>query len=254
MSYGIAVEVKNLNVSIAGKHILKDVNVKIPESTITAIMGPSGSGKTTLLRVLNRLIDLIEGVEVKGSVKIFGRNILETDPYEVRRMSGMVFQIPNPFPHLSIYDNVALGAKINGIAKSKRELDELVKWALEKAMLWDEVKDRLRDPPWKLSGGQQQRLCLARALALKPRLLLLDEPTANIDPVNTLKIEEALRNLRKEEDMTIILVTHMPHQAIRISDYIIMLYEGVVVEVGPTDEIAINPKHELTSRFLRGEM
>ncbi|MEM0366058.1 MAG: phosphate ABC transporter ATP-binding protein [Acidilobaceae archaeon] len=254
MSYGIAVEVKNLNVSIAGKPILKDVNVKIPESTITAIMGPSGSGKTTLLRVLNRLIDLIEGVEVKGSVKIFGRNILETDPYEVRRMSGMVFQIPNPFPHLSIYDNVALGAKINGIAKSKRELDELVKWALEKAMLWDEVKDRLRDPPWKLSGGQQQRLCLARALALKPRLLLLDEPTANIDPVNTLKIEEALRNLRKEEDMTIILVTHMPHQAIRISDYIIMLYEGVVVEVGPTEEIAINPKHELTSRFLRGEM
>ncbi|MEM1938852.1 MAG: phosphate ABC transporter ATP-binding protein [Acidilobaceae archaeon] len=254
MSYGIAVEVKNLNVSIAGKPILKDVNVKIPESTITAIMGPSGSGKTTLLRVLNRLIDLIEGVEVKGSVKIFGRNILETDPYEVRRMSGMVFQIPNPFPHLSIYDNVALGAKINGIAKSKRELDELVKWALEKAMLWDEVKDRLRDPPWKLSGGQQQRLCLARALALKPRLLLLDEPTANIDPVNTLKIEEALRNLRKEEAMTIILVTHMPHQAIRISDYIIMLYEGVVVEVGPTEEIALNPKHELTSRFLRGEM
>ncbi|MCX8195772.1 MAG: phosphate ABC transporter ATP-binding protein [Acidilobaceae archaeon] len=251
---GPAIEIRDLRVSIGEKEILKGINLTIPEGTISALMGPSGSGKTTLLRVVNRLIDLIDGVKVSGIVKVFGKSIMDMDVYEVRRMSGMVFQIPNPFPHMSIYDNVAIGARVNGVAKSKRELDELVKWALERAMLWDEVKSRLRDPPWRLSGGQQQRLCLARALALKPKLLLLDEPTANIDPVNTLKIEEALRNLRKEEGMTIFMVTHMPQQAIRLADYTVMIYDGRVVEEGPTEEIAISPRHELTRKFLRGEV
>ncbi|MCX8165625.1 MAG: phosphate ABC transporter ATP-binding protein [Acidilobaceae archaeon] len=252
MSY--AIEMENLRVSIFEKEILKGINLKVPEGTITALMGPSGSGKTTLLRVVNRLIDLIEGVKVSGTVKVFGKSIMDMDVYDVRRMSSMVFQMPNPFPHMSIYDNVVIGARINGVIKSKKEMDELAKWALEKAMLWDEVKGRLKDPPWRLSGGQQQRLCLARALALKPRLLLLDEPTANIDPVNTLKIEEALRNIRKEEGITIFMVTHMPQQAIRLADYTVMMYDGKVVEEGPTEEIAINPKHEVTKRFLRGEV
>lgn len=251
---GSAVEVENLKLWIGEKLILKGASLNMPEGAITALMGPSGSGKTTLLRVMNRLIDLVDGVKVEGSVRLFGKDVLRSDPYDVRRMTGMVFQMPNPFPHMSIYDNVAFGAKINGVAKSKAELDALVRWALERAMLWDEVKGRLRDPPWRLSGGQQQRLCLARALALKPKLLLLDEPTANIDPINTLKIEEALRALKKEEKITIVMVTHMPHQAVRISDYMVMMYDGQVVEEGITSEIAISPKHPITAKFMRGEM
>jgi len=249
-----AIETINLRVRIGGREILKGVTVRMLEGTITAIMGPSGSGKTTFLKTLNRLIELSGEVEITGEVRVFGRNNFDMDVYEVRRMFGMVFQTPNPFPHMSIYDNVAIGAKINGLARSRKELDEIVRWALEEAMLWDEVKDRLREPPWKLSGGQQQRLCLARALALKPRVLLLDEPTANIDPINTLKLEEALRSLRSEEGMTIVIVTHMPHQAVRVSDYIIMFYDGRAVEEGPTSDIALNPREEVTRRFMRGEM
>lgn len=249
-----AVEVENLKLWIGEKQILKGISLNMPEGAITALMGPSGSGKTTLLRVLNRLIDLVDGVKIEGSVKLMGRDVLKSDPYEVRRMSGMVFQMPNPFPHMSIYDNVAFGTRINGVVRSKSEMDALVKWALERAMLWDEVKNRLRDPPWRLSGGQQQRLCLARALALKPKVLLLDEPTANIDPINTLKIEEALRALKSEEKMTIVMVTHMPHQAVRISDYMVMMYDGQVVEEGVTSEIAISPRHPITIKFMRGEM
>jgi len=249
-----AIEARSLKVRISGKDILKDVNIRVPEATITAIMGPSGSGKTTFLKVLNRLIELVDGVEVSGEVKVFGMNIFDMNVYEVRRLFGMVFQTPNPFPHLSIYDNVAIGARINNVARSRKELDEIVRWALEKAMLWDEVKNRLRDPPWRLSGGQQQRLCLARALAMKPKILLLDEPTANIDPVNTAQLEDALRVLRRDENMTMVIVTHMPHQAIRVSDYIVMFYDGRVVEEGPTGEIAINPREDITRRFLRGEI
>jgi phosphate transport system ATP-binding protein len=249
-----AVETRGLRVRISGRDILKGVNLRVPEGAITAIMGPSGSGKTTFLKVLNRLIELVDGVEVSGEVRVFGSNIFDMDVYTVRRMFGMVFQNPNPFPHMSIYDNVAIGARINRVARSWEELNRIVRWALEKAMLWDEVKNRLRDPPWRLSGGQQQRLCLARALAMKPRILLLDEPTANIDPVNTAKLEEALRALKRDEGMTILLVTHMPHQAIRVSDYIVMFYDGMVVEEGPTSEIALNPANEITRRFLRGEM
>jgi phosphate transport system ATP-binding protein len=249
-----AIEVKGLRVRISGKDILKGVDLRVPEATITAIMGPSGSGKTTFLKVLNRLIELVDGVEVSGEVKVYGSNIFDMDVYKVRRLFGMVFQTPNPFPHLSIYDNVAIGAKVNNVARSRKELDEIVRWALEKAMLWDEVKNRLHDPPWRLSGGQQQRLCLARALAMKPRMLLLDEPTANIDPVNTAQLEDALRALRRDENITVAIVTHMPHQAIRVSDYIVMFYDGRVVEEGPTGEIAISPREDITRRFLRGEM
>lgn len=249
-----AIEVKGLRVRISGKDILKGVDLRVPEATITAIMGPSGSGKTTFLKVLNRLIELVDGVEVSGEVRVYGSNIFDMDVYKVRRLFGMVFQTPNPFPHLSIYDNVAIGAKVNNVARSRKELDEIVRWALEKAMLWDEVKNRLHDPPWRLSGGQQQRLCLARALAMKPRILLLDEPTANIDPVNTAQLEDALRALRRDENITVVIVTHMPHQAIRVSDYIVMFYDGRVVEEGPTGEIAISPREDITRRFLRGEM
>lgn len=249
-----AIEVKGLRVRISGKDILKGVDLRVPEATITAIMGPSGSGKTTFLKVLNRLIELVDGVEVSGEVRVYGSNIFDMDVYKVRRLFGMVFQTPNPFPHLSIYDNVAIGAKVNNVARSRKELDEIVRWALEKAMLWDEVKNRLHDPPWRLSGGQQQRLCLARALAMKSRILLLDEPTANIDPVNTAQLEDALRALRRDENMTVVIVTHMPHQAIRVSDYIAMFYDGRVVEEGPTGEIAISPREDITRRFLRGEM
>jgi phosphate transport system ATP-binding protein len=249
-----AIEVKGLRVRISGKDILKGVDLRVPEATITAIMGPSGSGKTTFLKVLNRLIELVDGVEVSGEVRVYGSNIFDMDVYKVRRLFGMVFQTPNPFPHLSIYDNVAIGAKVNNVARSIKELNEIVRWALEKAMLWDEVKNRLRDPPWRLSGGQQQRLCLARALAMKPRILLLDEPTANIDPVNTAQLEDALKALRRDENITVVIVTHMPHQAIRVSDYIVMFYDGRVVEEGPTGEIAISPREDITRRFLRGEM
>jgi phosphate transport system ATP-binding protein len=249
-----AIGVKGLRVRISGKDILKGVDLRVPEATITAIMGPSGSGKTTFLKVLNRLIELVDDVEVSGEVRVYGSNIFDMDVYKVRRLFGMVFQTPNPFPHLSIYDNVAIGAKVNNVARSRKELDEIVRWALEKAMLWDEVKNRLHDPPWRLSGGQQQRLCLARALAMKPRILLLDEPTANIDPVNTAQLEDALRALRRDENITVVIVTHMPHQAIRVSDYIVMFYDGRVVEEGPTGEIAISPREDITRRFLRGEM
>lgn len=251
---GYSLLIKGLNVWIRDKHIIKGVSLEIPKRRILAVMGPSGSGKSTLLRSINRLIDLIPESRVEGKVFVYDTDVYKEDPYKVRRLMGMVFQTPNPFPNMSIYDNVAIGPKLNKLVKNKKELEELVRWALEKAMLWEEVKDRLRDPPHRLSGGQQQRLCLARALALKPKLLLLDEPTGNVDPVNAVKIEEALKSLLKELDITIVLVTHTPHQAVRISDYIAFLYMGELVEFGSTDKIALNPKHELTVRFLRGEV
>jgi len=251
---GYALQIEGLNVWIRGKHIIKNVGLKVPKRRILAVMGPSGSGKSTLLRAINRLIDLIPESKVEGKVLVYGTDVYSEDPYRVRRLMGMVFQTPNPFPNMSIYENVAIGPKLNRLVRSKDELNELVRWALEKAMLWDEVKGRLDDLPHRLSGGQQQRLCLARALALKPKLLLLDEPTGNVDPVNAVKIEEALRSLLRDLEITIVLVTHTPHQAVRISDYIAFIYMGELVEFGLTDTIALNPRHELTVKFLRGEV
>jgi phosphate transport system ATP-binding protein len=247
-----AVEMNNVSVYIGDRQILKEVTLRIPYNTVFVIMGPSGSGKTTLLRVINRLIDLVEGARVEGFVKVLNFDALCSDPYELRKYIGMVFQVPNPFPHLTIYENVAVAAKINGVAKSKRELDEVVKWALEKAMLWDEVKDRLYDYPHKLSGGQRQRLCLARALAMKPRLLLLDEPTVNIDPVNARKLEEAIVSLKDE--VTVVMVTHSPHQAARVADYVAVLYDGRVVEQGPAQQLFLRPSTEIAQKLLRGEI
>jgi phosphate transport system ATP-binding protein len=248
----LAVEIEHLNVYIRHAHILKNVTLRIPKNTVFVIMGPSGSGKTTLLKVINRLIDFTEGVRVEGVVRVLDIDALKADPYELRKRIGMVFQTPNPFPHLTIYENVAIAAKLNGVARSKRELDEIVRWALEKAMLWDEVKHRLHAYPHQLSGGQRQRLCLARALAMKPEILLLDEPTANIDPINARKLEEAIVSLKDE--VTVVMVTHSPHQAARVADYIAVLYDGRVVEQGPAQQLFLRPSTEITQKLLRGEM
>ncbi|RLF47141.1 MAG: phosphate ABC transporter ATP-binding protein, partial [Thermoplasmata archaeon] len=213
-----AIETKNLKISYGDNEVIKGVDLKVLKNVVFALMGPSGCGKSTMLRAFNRLLELNKDAVVEGEVLLFGENIYspDIDPIEVRRDVGMVFQYPNPFPHLTIYDNVAIGLKLNKLAKNKRELDERVRWALEKAALWDEVKDRMGDYPSDLSGGQKQRLVVARALAMKPKVLLMDEPTANIDPVGTKKIEELLFELK--EDYTIILVTHSPAQAARVSD------------------------------------
>lgn len=247
-----AVETKDLHVYYGNNHVIKGVSLEIPEKRIFALMGPSGCGKSTFLRTLNRIIELREEARVEGEVRVYGKNIYskDVDPIEIRKNVGMVFQEPNPFPHLTIYDNVALGVKLNKLVSSKEELDKRVEWALKKASLWDEVKDRLEDYPSNLSGGQRQRLVIARALAMKPRIILMDEPTANIDPVGTARVEELLFELKK--DYTIILVTHSPHQAARVSDYVGFLYLGELIETGPTRKVFENPEHELTEKYVTG--
>ncbi len=248
------VVVEGLSVWYGRRRVLKGVSFRVPPRSVLAVMGPSGSGKSTLLRAINRLLDYVPEARVEGRVVVFGVDVYRENPYRVRRLVGMVFQTPNPFPHMSIYDNVAVGPRLHGLARSREELDRIVEWALRTAMLWDEVKDRLHEPPTRLSGGQQQRLALARAIAVRPRLLLLDEPTANVDPANARKIEEAIRRLAREEGMTVIMVTHAPGQALRVSDYIAFIYDGELVEFGRTREVASSPSHELTAMFLRGEL
>jgi phosphate transport system ATP-binding protein len=247
---GPVLEVRGLNIWLAGRHVVKNVSFEVGEGEVFALMGPSGSGKSTILRAINRLLDLYEEAEVKGEVILDGVNVYDprVDAPWVRRRVGMVFQYPNPFPHMSIYNNVAIGPRLNRLVRSRRELDELVRWALERAYLWDEVKDRLHQPAAKLSGGQKQRLSIARALALKPRLLLMDEPTANLDPVATEKIEELIIDLKK--DIPILLVTHDPQQAARVADHTGFLYYGELVEVGPTSKIFTEPENPLTERYL----
>lgn len=249
-----AVEVSGLNVWYGDHHVLKNIELKVPKNTIFAIMGPSGCGKSTLLRAINRLLDLNPSARVRGYVRVNGVDIYGegVDPTWARRQSGMVFQVPNPFPHLSIYENVALGPRLNKLVKNSKELDELVEWALRKAYLWDEVKNVLRKPASALSGGQQQRLCIARALALKPKVILMDEPTANLDPVAAAKIEELMLELR--EDYTVVIVTHNPQQAARVSDYVAFLYMGEVIEVGETSSVFMRPQHELTEKYVVGKM
>jgi len=250
----LALETKDLKVYYGNNMVIKGVNLKVPKNVIFALMGPSGCGKSTMLRTFNRLLELNSEARVEGEVRIFGRNIYapDVDPIKVRREVGMVFQYPNPFPHLTIYDNVAIGLRLNRLVRSKEELDKRVEWALKKAALWDEVKDRLDDYPSNLSGGQRQRLVIARTLAMKPKILLMDEPTANIDPVGTKKIEELLFELKKE--YTIILVTHSPAQAARVSDYVAFLYLGELIEVGPTRKVFENPEHELTEQYVTGAL
>ncbi len=248
----IALETVDLHIFYGRHHVIKGVNLQVPEKVCFAIMGPSGCGKSTMLRAFNRLLELNENARVEGDIKVFGKSVFQMNAIEVRRIVGMVFQHPNPFPHMSIFDNVALGLKLNKLVKSKKELEERVRWALEKAALWDEVKDKLDEPASALSGGQQQRLCIARAIAMKPKILLMDEPTSNLDPISTRKIEELIFELKRE--LTIIIVTHSPAQAARVSDYVAFLYLGKLIEVGETVQIFENPKESLTEEYLTGRM
>ena len=246
------VSVKGLNSWFGSKQALKDINFDVKENTITALIGPSGCGKTTLIRCLNRMNEMTSNVTVKGSVylddiDIYANNV---DPVIIKRRMGMVFQKPNPFPTMSIFDNVAAGLKLNGI-KDKALIREIVEESLKGAVLWDEVKDELGKPGLSLSGGQQQRLCIARALAMQPEVLLMDEPTSALDPIASAKIEELMNELRKE--LTVIIVTHNMQQAARVSDHTAFMYLGELVEYGPTKQIFENPQKELTERYISGK-
>ena len=245
-------DVQNLNAWFGSKHVLKNINMKIEENAITAIIGPSGCGKTTFIRCLNRMHEITPGARVSGKVIFNGVNIYDNgvDPVMVRRKIGMIFQKPNPFPMMSIYDNVAIGLKLNGV-RDKKILDAAVRRSLELVNLWDEVKDDLKKSGASLSGGQQQRLCIARALVVEPEVLLMDEPCSALDPIATAKIEALIRELAR--NYTIIIVTHNMQQAARVSDYTAFLYFGELVEYGPTEQIFENPKHELTEKYLTGK-
>jgi phosphate transport system ATP-binding protein len=241
------------NVSIsysAGKNAVNRVNADVYPHTITAIMGPSGCGKSTLLRAVNRMHELYPGVTVEGEILLSGKDVLRMNPIRVRRMAGMVFQQPNPFPTMSIYDNVLAGLTLNGVRRSKKERDRTVEECLSSVGLWDEVKDTLFKRGTFLSGGQQQRLCIARALALKPCLLLMDEPTSALDPIATGRIEDLLVRLKQE--VTIVIVTHNMSQAARISDNSMFMFLGDLVEYDKTDVLFTNPKDKRTEAYLTG--
>ena len=233
-----------------GKNAVNNVTADIQKGLITSIMGPSGCGKSTLLRAINRMHELYPGITVTGEIKLNEKDILKMDAIEVRRMAGMVFQRPNPFPTLSIYDNVIAGYKLHGIKASKIERDEMVEKCLKNVGLWEEVKDSLQKKGAFLSGGQQQRLCIARALALKPDILLMDEPTSALDPIATNRIEELLVELKKE--VTIVIVTHNMSQAARISDYSMFMYLGDLVEFDRTEKMFTTPEDKRTEEYLTG--
>ncbi|HOQ39110.1 MAG TPA: phosphate ABC transporter ATP-binding protein PstB [Fervidobacterium sp.] len=248
----VVIEIKNFNAYYADKKAVKDANLKIEKNKITAIMGPSGCGKSTLLRSINRINDLVPEFRVEGEILFHDRNIYdrETDIYSLRRRIGMVFQRPTPFP-MSIFDNIAYGLKLIGVTE-KKEIKEKVRWSLEKAALWEEVKDELDKGALKLSGGQQQRLCIARAIAIEPEVILFDEPTSALDPVSTQKIEGLIEELA--EEFTTIIVTHNIGQAARISDYTLFMYQGEIVEQNETTKILRNPTHEVTQQYLSGKI
>ena len=243
--------IENLAVSYNGKKAIKDINMKIPDKAVTALIGPSGCGKTTLLRTINRMHDLTKGAEVTGKIIIDGENVYDSyiNPILQRRKIGMVFQKPNPFPTMSIWDNVAAGLKLNGV-KDKSILNEIIEDSLKMAYLWDEVKDELKKPAVALSGGQQQRLCIARALAIQPEVLLMDEPASALDPIATQKIEQTIIELKKH--YTIIIVTHNMQQALRVSDRTGFMYLGDLVEYDKTEKIFKNPEKELTANYVQG--
>jgi phosphate transport system ATP-binding protein len=245
----IAIRVKNLTFYYGNTKVLKDINLEIPEKKVIAIFGPSGCGKTTLLRVFNRLYELVNNTKIEGEVELYGKSIFEIDPVELRSKVGMVFQKPNPFPK-SIYENVAFGLKLKGIRK-REILDDKTEKALREAALWDEVKDKLKSSALELSGGQQQRLCIARALAVEPKVLLFDEPTSALDPIATAKIEDLMVNLSSR--VTVIVVTHNMGQAARVSDYAAFLYMGELIEFGKTEKLFTTPEKRLTAEYLSGK-
>ena len=227
---------------------LKNINIDIPEHSITALIGPSGCGKSTFLKTLNRMNDLIPTVKITGEVTYNGQNIFETDVNNLRKEVGMVFQKPNPFP-MSIYDNIAYGPRTHGIT-NKAQLDDIVEKALRSAAIWDEVKDRLKKNALGMSGGQQQRLCIARALAVEPKVLLMDEPTSALDPISTSRIEDLAMELKK--DYTIVMVTHNMQQAVRISDQTAFFLLGDLVEYGNTEAMFSQPKDQRTEDYITG--
>lgn len=246
----VAVKVDDLELYYGEKRALNGINMKIARNRVTAFIGPSGCGKSTLLRCFNRMNDLIDACNIEGEITLDNNNIYAkgVNVAELRRRVGMVFQKPNPFPK-SIYENVAYGLRIQGI-KKKRMIDETVEWALKSAALWDEVKDRLHESALGMSGGQQQRLVIARTIAVKPEILLLDEPASALDPISTLKIEELIHELKK--DFTIIIVTHNMQQAARISDYTAFMYMGDLIEFGSTDQLFTNPEQKQTEDYITG--
>ncbi|MCH2678592.1 MAG: phosphate ABC transporter ATP-binding protein PstB [Alphaproteobacteria bacterium] len=247
----IKITTNDLCVFYDEKQALFDVNISINEKETTALIGPSGCGKSTLLRCFNRMNDTIENCVVKGNINIDNANVNnpEIDVVQLRTKIGMVFQKPNPFPK-SIFDNVAYGPKIHGMAKNKLELEEIVEKSLNQAGLWSEVKDRLSQPGTSLSGGQQQRLCIARAIAVRPEIILMDEPCSALDPIATANIEELMDELKKE--FTIIIVTHNMQQAARVSKNTAFFHLGKLIELGPTDQIFTNPKLEKTQDYITG--
>lgn len=244
------IHIKDLNVHIEGKHILKNINLEIPNNSVTSIIGPSGCGKTTLLKTLNRLMDDSKGVEISGSVLVNGEDIYAKDAEvtHIRKKMGLLSQRPFPLP-MSIYDNIAYGPRIHG-EKNKKVLNNIVETQLKNVGLWNEVKDRLDSSATGLSIGQQQRLCLARGLAVQPEIILGDESTSALDPISTQTIENLLIELKK--DYTIVLVTHILRQARRVSDYIVFVYNGEIVEFGKTEDVLLNPQNEITQQYVKG--
>jgi phosphate transport system ATP-binding protein len=244
----ICMSLEDVTISYGSFEAVKNVYLDIPKKGVTAFIGPSGCGKSTVLRALNRMNDLIPGCGLKGRVVFDGQDIYDrrVDPVEVRRRIGMVFQKPNPFPK-TIYENIAFGARINGY---RGDMDELVERSLRKAAVWDECKDKLQDSGFSLSGGQQQRLCIARAIAVSPEVILMDEPCSALDPIATAKIEELIAELRTQ--YSIVIVTHAMQQAARVSQRTAYFHLGNLVEVGATDQIFTNPRHRLTEDYITG--
>jgi phosphate transport system ATP-binding protein len=241
---------RNFNAFFGTNHVVKNVNIDIPKNNVIAVMGPSGCGKTTYLRCINRMHELIQGATCNGEMILNNENVYDMHPIFVRLKIGMVFQRPNPFPNLSIYDNVIAGYKLNGMKLPKAERDQKVEESLSKAALWKEVKDSLHKKGTFLSGGQQQRLCIARAIAMEPEVLLLDEPTSALDPISTSSIEELLHELKK--NYTLIIVTHNMQQAARVSDKTAFFYLGELVEYDETKKMFTNPQDKRTQNYITG--